>query len=401
MVAMGEEDLGRHRPHQVSEIDRHPDQQVVEGEHAGEPVPAHDGHAPHGVRPEQLESLVEVGVGFLALDRALRTLSGGEAQRVALTAALGSSLVDMLYVLDEPSVGLHPADIEPLAAAIEGLNKCGNTVIVVEHEETIIRRADHVVEFGPGAGDEGGRVVFLHKIIPGGADRSYGIHVAQIAGIPKAVTDRANEILEELEGNADFRERQEKIKQSFSGVQMSFLPPESHPLLDELKALDVDSLSPLEALNKLLFQDRGFHGSRGDYYSRANSYLNEVLDDREGLPITLSLLYLELGRQVGLKLVGVALPGHFVVRHEPPDGVAHLVDVYEGGKNMSQREAELRQEPMPHALYVTFPRRLFNRISDPRVAITARTDWRSHGTALGGHAGPPSTTVRSCRGWLT
>ena len=108
----------------------------------------------------RLTYLVDVGVGYLALDRPLRTLSGGEAQRVALTATLGSSLVDMLYVLDEPSVGLHPADVGPLAAAIEQLQQRGNTVVVVEHEEEIIRRADQVVEFGPGAGDDGGRIVF-------------------------------------------------------------------------------------------------------------------------------------------------------------------------------------------------------------------------------------------------
>ncbi|MCP4357650.1 MAG: DNA mismatch repair protein MutS, partial [Chloroflexi bacterium] len=99
--------------------------------------------------------------------------------------------------------------------------------------------------------EEGSRVIFLHKIVPGGADRSYGIHVAQIAGVPKAVTDRANEILEELEGNADFRDRQEKTRQTFAGVQMSFMTPEAHPLIDEIQAIDVDSMSPLEALNKL------------------------------------------------------------------------------------------------------------------------------------------------------
>jgi excinuclease ABC subunit A len=108
----------------------------------------------------RLAYLVEVGVGYLALDRPLRTLSGGEAQRVALTATLGSSLVDMLYVLDEPSVGLHPADVERLAGAIERLHERGNTVVVVEHEEELIRRADEVVEFGPGAGDDGGQIVF-------------------------------------------------------------------------------------------------------------------------------------------------------------------------------------------------------------------------------------------------
>ena len=108
----------------------------------------------------RLEYLRDVGLGHVAIERPLRTLSGGEAQRVALTSTLGSSLVDMLYVLDEPSVGLHPADVEPLAAAIERLQTRGNTVVVVEHEDRIIRRANLIVEFGPEAGEDGGRVVF-------------------------------------------------------------------------------------------------------------------------------------------------------------------------------------------------------------------------------------------------
>jgi excinuclease ABC subunit A len=108
----------------------------------------------------RLAFLADVGVGYVTLDRPLRTLSGGEAQRVALTATLGSSLVDMLYVLDEPSVGLHPADVESLVTAVERLRDRGNTVVVVEHEETLIRHADQIVEIGPGAGDGGGRVVF-------------------------------------------------------------------------------------------------------------------------------------------------------------------------------------------------------------------------------------------------
>jgi len=113
---------------------------------------------------EQVESrlgyLCEVGLGYLTLDRTLRTLSGGEAQRVAMTAALSSSLVNMLYVLDEPSVGLHPRDVDRLTDAIGGLRDRGNTVIVTEHEETLLRRADQVIEIGPGAGDRGGEVVF-------------------------------------------------------------------------------------------------------------------------------------------------------------------------------------------------------------------------------------------------
>lgn len=108
----------------------------------------------------RLKFLLTVGLGYLALDRPLKTLSSGEAQRVALTSVLGSSLVNMLYVLDEPTVGLHPRDVEPLAQAIRGLQQRGNTVVVVEHEEALIRAADQIVEIGPGAGELGGRITF-------------------------------------------------------------------------------------------------------------------------------------------------------------------------------------------------------------------------------------------------
>ncbi|MEX2174252.1 MAG: excinuclease ABC subunit UvrA [Pirellulaceae bacterium] len=108
----------------------------------------------------RLGFLQQVGLGYLSLDRTLRTLSGGEGQRVALTSTLGSSLVNMLYVLDEPTVGLHPHDIERLVGAIQGLRDRGNSVVVVEHEEALLRAADELIEIGPGAGDRGGEVVF-------------------------------------------------------------------------------------------------------------------------------------------------------------------------------------------------------------------------------------------------
>lgn len=107
-------------------------------------------------------------------------------------------------------------------------------------------------------------------------------------------------------------------------------------------AKTADAGARLAALNKYLFQERGFHGSRLDYYARNNSYLNEVIDDREGLPITLSVLYLELAHRLDLRVVGVALPGHFVVRHEPDKGPSQLIDVYEGGTPMSAKEAEAK-----------------------------------------------------------
>ena len=108
----------------------------------------------------RLNAMVEIGLGYLSLDRPTRTLSGGETQRVNLTACLGSKLVNMLYVLDEPSVGLHPRDTERLVLLLEKLRDLGNTLVVVEHETGVIRRADHVVDLGPGRGEHGGAIVF-------------------------------------------------------------------------------------------------------------------------------------------------------------------------------------------------------------------------------------------------
>ena len=108
----------------------------------------------------RLNAMVEIGLGYLSLDRPTRTLSGGETQRVNLTACLGSKLVNMLYVLDEPSVGLHPRDTERLVLLLEKLRDLGNTLVVVEHETGVIRRADHVVDLGPGRGEHGGEIVF-------------------------------------------------------------------------------------------------------------------------------------------------------------------------------------------------------------------------------------------------
>ncbi len=108
----------------------------------------------------RLHYLNEVGLGYLELGRASRTLSGGEVERVHLTAALGSTLVNTLYVLDEPSIGLHPRDVDRLIRILEGLKRRGNTVVVVEHDPDVIRRADHVIDLGPGPGAAGGRLVF-------------------------------------------------------------------------------------------------------------------------------------------------------------------------------------------------------------------------------------------------
>jgi excinuclease ABC subunit A len=104
--------------------------------------------------------LCDVGLGYLTLERQTRTLSGGEAQRISLANALGSRLVDTLYVLDEPTIGLHPADNEKLLRLLTRLRDSGNTVLVVEHDPDAMRIADHLLELGPGSGERGGQIVF-------------------------------------------------------------------------------------------------------------------------------------------------------------------------------------------------------------------------------------------------
>jgi excinuclease ABC subunit A len=108
---------------------------------------------------ERLKFLDNVGVGYLSMDRAAATLSGGEAQRIRLATQIGSSLVGVLYILDEPSIGLHQRDNERLIATLVRLRDLGNTVLVVEHDEGTMRAADHLVDMGPGAGEHGGHVV--------------------------------------------------------------------------------------------------------------------------------------------------------------------------------------------------------------------------------------------------
>ncbi len=108
---------------------------------------------------ERLTFLDNVGVGYLQLDRASATLSGGEAQRLRLATQIGSQLVGVLYILDEPSIGLHQRDNDRLIGTLERLRDLGNTVLVVEHDEQMMRSADWLVDMGPGAGEHGGHVV--------------------------------------------------------------------------------------------------------------------------------------------------------------------------------------------------------------------------------------------------
>jgi len=129
----------------------------------------------HSEINRRLGYLIDVGLGYLSLDRQSRTLSGGEMERVSLTKALGSSLVNTLYILDEPTVGLHPRDSQRLIGLLRRLRDQGNTIVVVEHDPEIIRAADNILDLGPGAGENGGRLIYngpVSAIAKGSSGRS-------------------------------------------------------------------------------------------------------------------------------------------------------------------------------------------------------------------------------------
>ncbi len=127
----------------------------------------------------RLSTMIEIGLGYLSLDRLAATLSGGETQRINLTRTLGSNLTNSLYILDEPSVGLHPKDTEKLVKVLKRLRDLGNTVVVIEHEEAVIRNADYIVDIGPEAGIHGGNLVYagrydeFMKGVPGSLTSDY------------------------------------------------------------------------------------------------------------------------------------------------------------------------------------------------------------------------------------
>ncbi|WP_077033955.1 excinuclease ABC subunit UvrA [Pelomonas sp. KK5] len=151
----------------------------------------------------RLEFLEEVGLGYLTLDRAAPTLSGGEAQRIRLAAQLGSNLQGVCYVLDEPTIGLHPRDNQILLKALGTLGDKGNTLVVVEHDEDTIRRADHIIDIGPGAGKRGGSVVAQGS-------------AAELAAVAESVTGRflANPLVHPLQERREMLRDAPKLKVS-------------------------------------------------------------------------------------------------------------------------------------------------------------------------------------------
>ncbi len=133
---------------------------------------------------DRVEFLCEVGLNYLALNRATRTLSGGEAQRIGLANSLGAQLMDTLYVLDEPSIGLHPRDMHRLLGILHRLRDAGNSVIIVEHDPDAIRASDYMVELGPGSGEQGGRIVFAGPIDRVAESPLTGQYLSGVRSIP-------------------------------------------------------------------------------------------------------------------------------------------------------------------------------------------------------------------------
>lgn len=143
-------------------------------------------------------------------------------------------------------------------------------------------------------------------------------------------------------------------------------------------AADAADADTIGMLDRVLFAERGFHGSRGDYHNRSNSYINEVLDDREGIPITLSVVYMELAKRLGLTVHGIGFPGHFIVRFDPPEGRPEWIDVFDRGKRLSRddlarRLAETSGEILAERhLEVSSTRSILSRMLNNLLAIAIR-----------------------------
>ena len=188
-----------------------------------------------------LRHLIDIGVGYLSLNRGVPTLSGGESQRVKMARQLDCDLVDLVYILDEPTVGLHPRDIDHLIAMLGRLRDHGNSVLVVEHDPAVIRAADWIVDIGPGAGYGGGKVVFSGRLDGSAARRHRDIARAERTGrhaapqppdVRRRVPHRERDVQQpaqphrpDTEGRADVRHRRRRVGQELAGRRAHRHPP--------------------------------------------------------------------------------------------------------------------------------------------------------------------------------
>jgi excinuclease ABC subunit A len=165
---------------------------------------------------DRTEFLFNVGLDYITLSRPANTLSGGESQRIRLATQIGSRLTGVLYILDEPTIGLHQRDNKRLVGTLKGLRDLGNTVIVVEHDEGTIRSSDHVIDLGPGAGVDGGEVIAEGP-------------VEKVTSNPKSVTGRFL--------NLDKRKKLKKEPRNGNGKHLKVLKPRHN----NLKGMNVGS----------------------------------------------------------------------------------------------------------------------------------------------------------------
>ncbi len=190
----------------------------------------------------RLEFLEEVGLNYLTLDRGAPTLSGGEAQRIRLAAQLGSNLQGVCYVLDEPTIGLHPRDNQVLLKALKSLSDKGNTLVVVEHDEDTIRRADHIIDIGPGAGKRGGNLVAQGSVadISKVADSATGRYLLHAIKHPLSLRRNVNSAASVLpEYKSSFVPKPEKVKKTKTKLEakLGSDPNSGHALNGEINAI--------------------------------------------------------------------------------------------------------------------------------------------------------------------
>jgi excinuclease ABC subunit A len=202
----------------------------------------------------RLEFLEEVGLNYLTLDRGAPTLSGGEAQRIRLAAQLGSNLQGVCYVLDEPTIGLHPRDNQVLLKALKSLSDKGNTLVVVEHDEDTIRRADHIIDIGPGAGKRGGRLVAQGSVadISKVADSATGRYLLHAIKHPLSLRRNVDNAKSELpEYKSSFVPKPEKPKKSKTklAAELGSDPNSGQSLLGENDAITKLGSDPNSAAN--------------------------------------------------------------------------------------------------------------------------------------------------------
>ena len=186
----------------------------------------------------RLEFLEEVGLNYLTLDRGAPTLSGGEAQRIRLAAQLGSNLQGVCYVLDEPTIGLHPRDNQVLLKALKSLSDKGNTLVVVEHDEDTIRRADHIIDIGPGAGKRGGNLVAQGTVaqISAASDSATGRYLLHAIKHPLSLRRNVDNGVSQLpEYKSSFVPKPEKVKKS--KTKLGSDPNSAHGLSGEGDAI--------------------------------------------------------------------------------------------------------------------------------------------------------------------